>query len=251
MDDASDTYIGSASLPSHLTSKILSSGRRRILSASRNRGIAAASGFHLFLVDDDHVHDPGTVQALVDFLHEHPGCGCAVPRPLYMDDSSRLSYKRSIDPLLSPPYRSVYGEVPPVRLELTLAPSALMIPRHVLERAGDFNEAEFPICLGKLELSYHGMKPLGLIAMLLPGTKTHPVKFGFTQRAKVEGHPRAFFSPQSRVALSRPRSKPFFFFQTVAVLPLFVPLHLHAWCRARDPGYFTSVMRGCVAGFGV
>ena len=54
-----------------------------------NRGIEAAVGRYVLLLNPDTVVSPGALRVLVDFLDEHPSAGMVAPRLVYPDGSDQ------------------------------------------------------------------------------------------------------------------------------------------------------------------
>lgn len=79
--------------------RILENGANRGFAWGNNRGIDAARGTYLCLLNPDTVVHPGALSALVDFLDRHPCAGFAGPKVLGPDGAPQTSAKRSIPTL--------------------------------------------------------------------------------------------------------------------------------------------------------
>jgi N-acetylglucosaminyl-diphospho-decaprenol L-rhamnosyltransferase len=79
--------------------RILENGANRGFAWGNNRGIDAARGSYLCLLNPDTVVRPGALSALVDFLEQHPRAGFAGPKVLGSDGALQSSAKRSIPTL--------------------------------------------------------------------------------------------------------------------------------------------------------
>lgn len=69
--------------------------------SSINRGIRAATGQYLLLLDSDAFVRKDTIPELAKFLDSHPGAGAAVCKTLYPDGSVQLMLRRFPTPLNS------------------------------------------------------------------------------------------------------------------------------------------------------
>jgi len=79
--------------------RILENGANRGFAWGNNRGIDAARGSYLCLLNPDTVVRPGALIALVDFLDRHPCAGFVGPKVLGPDGVPQPSAKRSIPTL--------------------------------------------------------------------------------------------------------------------------------------------------------
>ncbi len=59
--------------------RVIETGRNTGVAAGRNRGLQAARGEMLMLLDNDTEVTAGTLDGLVDFLQHHPECGLCAP----------------------------------------------------------------------------------------------------------------------------------------------------------------------------
>ena len=75
---------------------ILHNGGNQGFSWGNNKGVAAARGEYVCLLNPDTVVHRGTFATLVSFLESHPKAACVGPKVLNKDGSFQLSAKRSI-----------------------------------------------------------------------------------------------------------------------------------------------------------
>jgi N-acetylglucosaminyl-diphospho-decaprenol L-rhamnosyltransferase len=133
-------------------------GRNAGFAAAANRGLAAARGEYLWLLNPDAAPDPDAARRLLQALDEHPRAGAAGPRLLHPDGSFDRRAARRFPTLLSawleqaglrrlserltrlPGRQLDAGACRPVPL---LSGAAICLRRAALEQVGGFDEVFF------------------------------------------------------------------------------------------------------------
>ena len=80
--------------------EVIRNDRCRGFAANCNLAIARATGRHVLLLNPDVRCEPGSIDALVDFMDAHPEAGAAGPKLLNSDGSLQWSCRRFSTPLL-------------------------------------------------------------------------------------------------------------------------------------------------------
>ena len=120
-----------------LPTKLLTQANKGV-SAARNRGIGAASGDWIALLDSDDEWLPDKLASQVRFLEDHPSVRILQTDEKWIRDGEQIFPK--------PIHRKVSGWIFPEMLKLCLvSPSAVVIHRTVFDAVGLFDES-LPAC---------------------------------------------------------------------------------------------------------
>jgi len=98
------------------------------VSRGRNKGIVLSKGDYILLLDDDVLPDPGIIRRLLEHFKAHPNLGAVTA--LYLHEPPSLQ-----ELLLALPYLGSVRET-----HSRLGTGSCIIPRHVIEKVGLFNE---------------------------------------------------------------------------------------------------------------
>ncbi|MEJ2659085.1 MAG: glycosyltransferase [Desulfobacterales bacterium] len=108
------------------------------VSAARNRGIAEASGRFIAFLDSDDLWLPQKLSTQVEFFNQKPDALICQTEEVWVRNGIRVNPKKR--------HKKPSGMIFEPSLELCLvSPSAVMIRRNLLDRAGRFDEA-LPAC---------------------------------------------------------------------------------------------------------
>ena len=89
--DASAPRLKAAFEDSGLDLTIIENKENAGFSAANNQGTALAKGRHLFFLNPDTVVHPGAINALINFLDQHPKAGAVGPHVLNTDGTDQVS----------------------------------------------------------------------------------------------------------------------------------------------------------------
>lgn len=110
----------------------------RGVAAARNLGIARTRGALIAFLDSDDLWLPGKLAAQVDFFTAHPQAEICQTEETWICNGVRVNPRAH--------HRKPNGEIFEASLHLCLvSPSAVMMRRHLFERAGGFDET-LPAC---------------------------------------------------------------------------------------------------------
>lgn len=108
-----------------------------------NLGIKAAKGKYLFFLNNDTEVDPGTFEPLIHLFETTPEAGIASPKILYHNSDETIQYVGSsrINPYTGRNQREGFkqkdrGQYNTLRMTDLAHGAAMMVPRHVIEKAG-------------------------------------------------------------------------------------------------------------------
>ena len=89
VDNASSDQTVTTLRTRHPDVAVIEMGKNAGFGRASNRGMEAASGRYILLLNPDTVVSPGALRVLVDFLDEHPGAGVVAPRLVYPDGADQ------------------------------------------------------------------------------------------------------------------------------------------------------------------
>jgi GT2 family glycosyltransferase len=139
--------------------------------ANVNKGTALTTAELVLSVNPDAVPEPGAVDALRDFMAEHPHCGVAGPRMVYPDGSAQPSrrrfptvlgtiVRRTPLRLVVPQHRHFHLDeaqpTQPVEADWMLA-GFLLMRREMLDELGGYDEG-FRLYGEDIDLQYRAMQ---------------------------------------------------------------------------------------------
>jgi len=139
--------------------------------ANLNRGFARTGGEALIAANPDAVAEEGAVAALRGFMRDHPRCGVAGPRMLYLDGSPQPSRRRFPTVTGTLVRRTPLRKVVPQRRHFHLGEPApaepveadwmlggfLLLRRAMLDELGGFDEG-FRLYGEDIDLQYRAMR---------------------------------------------------------------------------------------------
>jgi len=144
--------------------KIIVGDEDLLLAAKRNKGASQAKGEYLFFVDDDNYLKEGALQEMLNSFHQEIGVmgmtACYDDKKMVVADGGSLrnlltGFTEGIgtnQKIYDFPYYSWDGVEDHTTYGVDEAANAFMIPRHVFEEAGGFDEENFPIDLDEADL---------------------------------------------------------------------------------------------------
>jgi len=93
VDDASDDGTAEAFRRTHPQVVLLRNERNQRYATSSNRGLRTARGEYLYLLNNDTIMQPGTMDTLIRFLEDHPAVGVVGGKILNEDGSIQWTVK--------------------------------------------------------------------------------------------------------------------------------------------------------------
>lgn len=129
---------------------VIRNERERLLAGSRNVGIKNSRGKFIFFIDDDNVVDQNTISELIKTMMGNEKIGVAGPIMYYYKDP-RIIWCAGIRRNYITSETTVVGrdEIDRGQFKQSLEsedfPNAFMIQRKTIEKAGMFDEVNFPI----------------------------------------------------------------------------------------------------------
>ncbi len=137
VDDGSTDATIHALAPYHNHIRLITQTNRGV-SAARNRGIAAAAGEYIALLDSDDLWLPGKLACQIRFFTENPDALICQTQEIWMRKGVRVNPRKY--------HRKPSGMIFEPSLALCLvSPSAVMLRRNLFDRVGGFDET-LPAC---------------------------------------------------------------------------------------------------------
>jgi GT2 family glycosyltransferase len=145
LDNASGDGSVEAIRAEHPTVRVIAQAERHGFGANQNAIIRATAGRYVFVLNNDTLVPPGTIDTLVDYLEQHPRVGAAGPRILGPDGTSQIS-AWTFPTVLNAAVHIVGGSRParstPVEVGY-ISGCAMMLRRDSLTRIDGFDEDYF------------------------------------------------------------------------------------------------------------
>lgn len=135
--------------------------------AARNTGIRAARGKYIACLDSDDMWLPEKLEVQLAYLEQHPEVGLVGAAAIYVDETGTFLS----GPHSGPP--EVTHEMLCVRVTLPGSGANEMIPRHVFDRVGLFNEALRRAQDWEMWLRISKVFPVRVLAMPLLKRRAH------------------------------------------------------------------------------
>lgn len=133
------------------------------LARSRNIGLSKSKGNYIFFIDDDNIVTENTIKELVNVMESNPRIGIVSPvafydsnREVVLDAGARRGYINSftVNMFLNEHKTSLPDGI----IEISEVSNAFMVRREVFEKAGIFDELNFPIDLDEADLCIRAKK---------------------------------------------------------------------------------------------
>jgi len=147
--------------------------------AGRNRGMRGAAGRYIGWVDNDvTVMSRGWLEALRERLDSDPGLGIVSPKLLFPPPNERIEFAGCA---VSRRGRVMYigrgrpADDPEANVERDvqcLISACVLLPRAVVEEAGEMDEAYFPVQYEDIDYCYR-LKSLGYRCRIVPSVEMH------------------------------------------------------------------------------
>lgn len=202
VDDCSSDETANIARASFPDVHVIRNNSRKLLAATRNKGIQNSKGKLIFLIDDDNIVQPETIIELVRYMESNEEVAIAGPLTLYIGQPDRImsaGVKRNM--LTSKTTFIGKGEkdvgqytLPIQSLDL---PNAFMVKRKVLEEVGGFNEEDFPIDYDEADLGER-VRRVGYKVMVLPAAKVYH-EGPFTRPPAFASNWRVYYATRNRV----------------------------------------------------
>lgn len=205
---------------------VVRNNKRKLLAASRNRGIQHSKGKLIFVIDDDNVVESNTISELVRYMESNEEVGIAGPLTLYLGQPNRImsaGVKRNMvtskttfigrDKIDVGQYK-----LPIESLDL---PNAFMIKRKVLDEVGGFNAKDFPIDYDEADLGER-MRKMRYKIMVLPASRVYH-EGPFARSPAFISNLRVYYATRNRIKFHRKYGRRLYF---IAFLVVFLPFFI-------------------------